>query len=236
MKTTPSTPADHYLSLDADWGEALGHVPGPSSKKTSGPFRGHFDGASRGNPGEAGAGALLLDAAGSPVWTCARSLGRKTNNEAEYAALILLLEEILARGLAGVSVRGDSQLVVNQVTGRWKVKEPRLQELAERARELLALTNSSLSWVPREENKDADALSNEALDAHAKSDRKPLTGKGGDEPAAFPAERLERITGSIYIAHGSEDYAVDLLHKACTCPSFQHRKRCKHLDAAERLM
>ena len=235
MKTPSSTPENHYLSLDADWGEALSRIPESSSKKVSGPFRGHFDGASRGNPGEAGAGALLVDASGTPVWTCARPLGRKTNNEAEYAALVLLLEEILARGLAGVSVRGDSQLVVNQVTGRWKVKEPRLQELAERAKELLKATRSSLSWVPREENKDADALSNEALDGPAKPSPNVLPGKGGDDPAAFPPERLERIAGFIYIAHGSEDYAVDVLHKACTCPSFQHRKRCKHLDAAERL-
>jgi len=235
MKTTSSIPENHYLSLDADWGEALPRVSEPSAAKVTGPFRGHFDGASRGNPGEAGAGALLVDASGTPVWTCARPLGRKTNNEAEYAALVLLLEEILARGLAGVSVRGDSQLVVNQVTGRWKVKEPRLQELAERAKELLKATRSSLSWVPREENKDADALSNEALDGPVKPSPKALPGKGGDDPAAFPPERLERIAGFIYIAHGSEDYAVDVLHKACTCPSFQHRKRCKHLDAAERL-
>ncbi len=235
MKTTSHFHSNHYLSLDADWGEALGGVRKASSPGSSGPFRGHFDGASRGNPGEAGAGALLLDASGAAVWTCARPLGRKTNNEAEYTALILLLEEIFARGLSGVAVRGDSQLVVNQVTGRWKIKEPRLQELAERAKDLLKATKSVLSWVPREENGDADKLSNEALDGPSKHDSKDRAAQGAEDAAAFPAGRLERITESIYIAHGSEDYAVDLFHKACTCPSFQHRKRCKHLEAAEKM-
>ncbi len=189
--------------------------------------RGFFDGASRGNPGDAGAGALLTDAAGGVIWSCARPLGRRTNNEAEYDALIMLLEEVHSRGLRGVAIHGDSSLVVNQVNGAWKITEPRLRPLAERALELMNETGSSLSWVPREENSAADRLSNRALDGEP--------GVSKREPDAFPEDRLEHVAGGIYIAHGGEDYAVDLVHGACTCPSFRHRGSCKHLDAARRL-
>ncbi|MDI9369478.1 MAG: ribonuclease HI family protein [Synergistaceae bacterium] len=194
---------------------------------SDGRIRGFFDGASRGNPGDAGAGALLVDALGEVIWSCARPLGRRTNNEAEYDALIILLEEIRERGLRSVAISGDSSLVVKQVTGAWKIKEPRLRPLAERALELLTETESSLSWVPREENREADRLSNQAIDGEKRS--------RATDASPFPAERLEHVAGGIYIAHGSEDYAVDLVHGACTCPSFQHRRCCKHLDAARRL-
>ena len=189
--------------------------------------RGFFDGASRGNPGEAGAGALLVDECGEALWSCARPLGRRTNNEAEYEALIILLEEVRSRGLDGVAIKGDSSLVVNQVTGVWKIKEPRLRPLAERAAALLTDTRSTLSWVPREENREADRLSNQALDGD-------IRGRTPDS-APFPEERLELVEGGIYIARGSEDYAVDAVHGACTCPSFQRRRSCKHLDAVRRL-
>ena len=219
--------SDHRLSLDADWSEALGSGRRECAAGENPAYRGYFDGASRGNPGEAGAGALLVDEQGDEVWRCALALGKRTNNEAEYDALLILLEEIQARGLFGVAIHGDSKLVVNQVSGLWKIKEPRLRALAERSVSLLQSTESTLTWIPREENVQADRLSNEALDGPVKKE------EGID--AFFPSERLERITAYIYIAHGTEDYAVDLLHKACTCPSFQFKKRCKHLEAARRL-
>ena len=205
--------SNQWLDLDADWKNPLS------------PLRGYFDGASRGNPGEAGAGALLLDEAGQPLWTCAVPLGKKTNNEAEYMALLLLLEETERRG-RGAAIAGDSQLVVNQVTGRWKIKEPRLRELAERAIELLKKTGSTLEWIPREENTAADRLSNEALDG----------AKGGEKPEreSFDPEGLIPVTETIFLARGREEYAVDILHGACTCPGFQRWRRCRHLDAAEK--
>ncbi|HOX00450.1 MAG TPA: reverse transcriptase-like protein, partial [Deltaproteobacteria bacterium] len=96
-------------------------------------MKGYFDGASRGNPGEAGAGALLEDERGQVVWETAMPLGVRTNNEAEYLALILLLEEAARRGLGDLEVYGDSRLVVLQVSRSWKINEPRLRELATRA-------------------------------------------------------------------------------------------------------
>ncbi len=205
--------SNQWLDLDADW-----KSPVPSLK-------GYFDGASRGNPGEAGAGALLLEEGGISLWTCAVPLGKKTNNEAEYMALLLLLEELDRRG-TGAAIAGDSQLVVNQATGRWKIKEPRLKELAERAIELLKKTGSTLEWIPREENTAADRLSNEALDG------KKNGGKPEREP--FDPEELIPVTETIFLARGREEYAVDILHGACTCPGFQRWRRCRHLDAAEK--
>ena len=186
---------------------------------------GYFDGASRGNPGEAGAGALLLGDDGSLLWEDCRALGTKTNNEAEYEALVMLLEKISAMGLKRVEVRGDSRLVVSQMKGEWKIKEPRLAELASRGQRAAGAAHISYVWVPREKNTHADRLSNKAMDGPGKS-----TGA-----ASFPEEKLERITDKIYIAHGTEDYAVDLLHGVCTCPAFRRKGACKHLDAARRL-
>ena len=225
------TPKNQWLDLDSDWKEVLS--TGASSRRgdapdPAGPFTGFFDGASRGNPGDAGAGALLLNGAGEPVWKCAEPLGIKTNNEAEYLALLLLLEETARRGLRRVEIRGDSRLVVNQVTGRWKINEPRLRELAWKAVDLLKKTGSSLVWVPREENASADALSNQALDGE-----NTMPSRGTQRiPHPFGQSRLEKITEHLFIAHGTEDYAVDVLHGACTCPAFQRYRKCKHLDAA----
>ncbi len=180
----------------------------------------YFDGASRGNPGESAAGACIVGDDGRSVWECARPLGIVTNNEAEYKALIMLLEEIASRGLKNVTVRGDSRLVISQVTGKWKVREERLRPLAERAAELAKAAGARLEWVPRERNAMADALSNRAF------------GGATEATAVFPLEKLERVSGTIFIAHGSEDYAVDVMHRSCSCPSFRNRGNCKHLEAA----
>ena len=183
----------------------------------------YFDGASRGNPGESAAGACIIDD-GKVIWECSRSLGIGTNNEAEYKALIMLLEEIAARGLKKVAVYGDSRLVISQVTGRWKVREERLRPLAERSRELARATGAVLQWVPREKNAAADALSNRAFSSP------------GQGLAAFPPEKLARVSPTVFIAHGTADYAVDVKHRSCSCPGFRHRGDCKHLQAALSLL
>lgn len=126
---------------------------------------GYFDGASRGNPGKAGAGACLVDGSGEVVWECAEYLGTRTNNEAEYTALLRLLEEARAREIASLEVRGDSKLVVCQLKREWKINMPHLRKLAEEAWVLMKDMNVSLVWIPRERNKLADALSNKAIDS-----------------------------------------------------------------------
>lgn len=128
-------------------------------------MQGYFDGASRGNPGEAGAGALLMNEKGEIVWETSRYLGKKTNNEAEYAALLLLLKAAGERGVRRLTVYGDSKLVVSQVSRQWKINLPHLRALAQEAWKLMEGMSVELEWIPRERNKRADILSNEAIDS-----------------------------------------------------------------------
>jgi len=125
----------------------------------------YADGAARGNPGPAGAGAVLYDARGKRVAELARPLGHATNNVAEYSALILGLEEAKRRGATSIDVRMDSLLVVQQMRGLWRIKHPGLIPLALRAGELLASFRArEIRYIPREENAAADELSNRAID------------------------------------------------------------------------
>lgn len=127
------------------------------------------DGGSRGNPGIAGAGALVRDPQGKVLAAIAVPLGRRTsNNVAEYTGLIEGLK--LARQInpdAYVEVRLDSKLVVEQMSGRWKIKHEDMKRLAAEASQILSPMQVSYTWIPRAENGDADTLSNEAMDASA---------------------------------------------------------------------
>jgi probable phosphoglycerate mutase len=126
------------------------------------------DGGSRGNPGPAGYGAVVRDAVtGAVLAEVSDSLGRATNNVAEYSGLIAGLRAAagLARG-ADVEVRMDSKLVVEQMSGRWQIKHPDMRPLAARARDAArALGRVEYTWVPRARNAHADRLANEAMDA-----------------------------------------------------------------------
>jgi ribonuclease HI len=125
----------------------------------------YADGAARGNPGAAGAGAVLYDEKGTVVAELARPLGHATNNMAEYSALILGLEEAKRRGATAIDVRMDSLLVVQQMRGLWRIKHPGLTPLALRAGALLAsFPEREIRHVPREANAAADELSNRAID------------------------------------------------------------------------
>jgi broad specificity phosphatase PhoE/ribonuclease HI len=128
------------------------------------------DGASRGNPGAASYGTVVRDAdTGELLAELAEAIGRATNNVAEYRGVIAGLEA--ARQLdpeARVEVRLDSKLVVEQLSGRWQVKHPDMKPLAERARRAFPANGVNFTWVPRNQNKHADKLANEALDAAAK--------------------------------------------------------------------
>jgi ribonuclease HI len=182
---------------------------------------GYFDGASRGNPGEAGAGACLVDERGGLIWERVEYLGERTNNEAEYEALIMLLEEMQRRGIRETSVFGDSKLVINQVLGLWKVKEPRLKPLAARARELVSAVGARPRWVPRTENVLADRLSNRAIDESVRAQ--------AEEKKGLCIRRVEK---DIFLVHdGNELFAVDLGHGRCSCPGFFEAGTCPHMEA-----
>lgn len=129
------------------------------------------DGGSRGNPGPAGSGAVVLDpVTDRPLVEIARFVGIATNNVAEYIGLISALEWIsVAKPGASVHVRMDSKLVIEQMSGNWKVKHPDMQQLAARANVLVAGLRATFEWIPRERNSRADALANKAMDESADS-------------------------------------------------------------------
>ena len=124
------------------------------------------DGASRGNPGAAAGGAVVLDPETGQVVAKAGVLcGHASNNVAEYRGMIEGLDIALAMAPEGsVHVRMDSKLVVEQMSGRWKIKHPDMQDLARTARELIGSRSVTFEWIPREENARADAAANVALD------------------------------------------------------------------------
>ncbi|MBF8189133.1 bifunctional RNase H/acid phosphatase [Nonomuraea sp. K274] len=144
------------------------------------------DGGSRGNPGPAGYGAVVTDAAdGQVLAEVAEAIGVTTNNVAEYRGLIAGLTAVLGLGGEGasVAVRMDSKLVIEQMAGRWKVKHEGLRPLAREASALVRkLRVTEWTWIPRERNKHADRLANEAMDAAAKG----LTWKAGGAAGAAP--------------------------------------------------
>jgi len=130
------------------------------------------DGGSRGNPGPAGYGAVARTADRSTVLAESKqAIGRATNNVAEYRGLIAGLDDAVKLGATEVAVFMDSKLVVEQMSGRWKVKHPDLVELHTQARKLASrFDRISYEWIPRARNSHADRLANEAMDAAADAD------------------------------------------------------------------
>jgi len=145
----------------------------------------HTDGGARGNPGPAGYGVLIQDERGSKVGALSEYLGHQTNNFAEYQALIAALEYALHHGPRALKVISDSELLVRQIKGIYKVKNPTLQDLHARAKQLIA----QLDWFEighalREQNREADQLANQAMDrgAHGSSPSPPNTSDRGSAP------------------------------------------------------
>ncbi len=152
------------------------------------------DGGSRGNPGVAGYGALVRDpATGRVLWEGAAPLGKESNNVAEYSGLIAGLRAAQRIDAAAhVEARLDSKLVVEQMSGRWKIKHEDMRRLALEARELAALISRgggsvSYTWIPREQNKDADALSNDGMDGRT------IDRMLGQAPSTTVEELVEQI-------------------------------------------
>jgi ribonuclease HI len=126
----------------------------------------HVDGGARGNPGPAAAAAVLTTPDGAVLDDAAERIGHATNNVAEYRGLLLGLERAAVLGATEVEVVNDSELVAQQVSGRYKVKHPDMKPLHARAMQALgAFERWSIRSVPRAQNADADALVNQALDA-----------------------------------------------------------------------
>jgi probable phosphoglycerate mutase len=148
----------------------------------------YVDGGSRGNPGIAGYGVSFLDEAGQAVASLSVNLGIRTNNFAEYSALIAALKHAKSQGYDELKVFADSELLVKQIHGTYKVKSPDLRPLYDEAKSLISsLRSFSIHHVPREQNRKADRLANLAMDQGQISAATPHPAK---EPQSVPTQKI----------------------------------------------
>jgi len=137
----------------------------PEAKIMTAAYRANIDGGSRGNPGPAAYGVVIRDAKGEIVAKLKKYIGRMTNNVAEYYGLIAALDYMQSQGIKALRIESDSELLVKQMRGQYKVRSPELQPLYERARKMAAALESfRIDHVYREQNREADALANQAMD------------------------------------------------------------------------
>jgi ribonuclease HI len=170
-------------------------APGPSVP--AGVYLANIDGASRGNPGPAAFAVVIRDAQGKTVLELAKKIGRETNNVAEYYALLAALDFATTHHIKALRVRSDSELLVRQMQGRYKVKSPDLKPMYERAlRMSKQIPYFAIEHVRREQNSDADGLANVALDSGdlSRSELKPFAQAAA---AAKPTPRPEARAASI---------------------------------------
>lgn len=148
------------------------------NETSSGSLRGRFltlyiDGASRGNPGRAGAGVWVTDGEGHPLRAVGRYLGHMTNNEAEYWALLIGLREAKRLGAGFLRVYTDSELIARQVNGLYRVRHPNLKPLYEAVLKMLkGFRSYEVISIPREGNAEADRLANEAINGMIAQERR----------------------------------------------------------------
>jgi len=198
------------------------------------------DGGSRGNPGPAGFGCVVFSADHATVLAEHRQfIGVTTNNVAEYRGLIAGLEEARRLGANEVAVSMDSKLIVEQMTGRWKVKHPGMAELHQQARALASTFDAvTYSWIPRERNSHADRLANEAMDA-ANSDENRTA---ADPPPAAVAVPPSAWTGNrggptrlLLLRHGQTELSVQRRYSGRGNPELTDTGRQQAADAARHL-
>ena len=165
----------------------------------SAPITAHCDGGARGNPGPAGYGAVVTDASGHKLAELSEFLGFKTNNFAEYSGLLGVLAWALEHGHTTLKVISDSELMVKQIQGKYKVNSPDLRPLWEEARKRIAhLEKFEIAHALRHKNKDADRLANEAMDRGTnrtpKTTLTPQTSSPQTSPKSAPPTMLRGFT------------------------------------------
>jgi len=178
------------------------------------------DGGSRGNPGTAGSGAVVIDqTTGMVIREIARFIGIASNNVAEYVALIAGLEAALEiDSNADIEVRMDSKLVIEQMSGRWKIKHPDMIQLGMQVQDLVRGKKVSWQWIPREQNFRADALANKAMDELSDSESSGLVtstaannrlsssvtefNESGPSSVRSPIDVTKPLTTIVLVRHG----------------------------------
>jgi ribonuclease HI len=172
-------------------GKSLFGDAAPDLKPATAAYRVNIDGGSRGNPGPAAYGVLIRDGRGEIVAKLKKYIGRFSNNVAEYYGLIAAMDYAQSHGIRALRIESDSELMVKQMHGQYKVKSTDLQPLFERARKMSqAFESFRIDHVYREQNREADALANEALDeTEGKASRPAPASAAKSEPAANSGPR-----------------------------------------------
>jgi len=166
LRNFPSAPIGYTPVMNnGDERAGSGQLWPEASSKTEGMVIAYCDGGSRGNPGPAGYGVHIEDAKGATVGNLSEFVGRKTNNFAEYSGLLAALQFALDHGHQRLKVVSDSELMVKQIKGQYRVNSPELRPLYEEAKRRIGQLDSfQIQHVLREKNREADRLANEAMD------------------------------------------------------------------------
>jgi ribonuclease HI len=210
------TPASRGAGLFSD----SASEPNTASSATAA-YRANIDGGSRGNPGPASYGVVIRDPRGEVVAKLKKYIGRSTNNVAEYYGLIASLDYAQQHGIRALRVESDSELLVRQMRGQYKVKSPELRPLYERARKMAqTFASFKIDHVYREQNAEADALANEALDETSGRPAGPKLDATSTKPQPPPRKIRARFRNGALVpldpldlAEGSE---VELLVRPIT--------------------
>jgi ribonuclease HI len=180
MPKRPSPPEGARLFGDAAPDAKPSAAPGAAAA-----HRANIDGGSRGNPGPAAYGVVIRDPKGEIVARLKKYIGRMTNNVAEYYGLIAALDYVEAQGIRALRIESDSELLVKQMKGLYKVRSEELAPLYERAKKMSAALDSfRIDHVYREHNREADALANQAMDEVEGPDAKPRGERSAAKSAA----------------------------------------------------
>lgn len=173
-------------------GKSLFGEAASEPKPIAAAHRANIDGGSRGNPGPAAYGVVMRDARGEPVAKLKKYIGRSTNNVAEYYGLIAAMDYAQSHGVRAIRVESDSELLVKQMRGLYKVKSADLQPLFERAKKMSqAFESFRIEHVYREQNREADALVNEALDETEGKPKDPAAATKPNSPERTGPRRIQ---------------------------------------------
>ena len=167
---------------------------GPNLSTPFGYLVAHIDGGARGNPGPAGYGAVIEDEMGRPVAELSAYLGNQTNNYAEYAALLAAVSYATRHGFKALKVYSDSELMVRQINGQYKVNNPVLKEMHGKALRMIEDMDAfEINHVQREYNRRADSLANRAMDLGSKSRFQA----GEEEASAVTVATVQEVSGVV---------------------------------------